>query len=126
MDGDRCTLDFLLLHPIICHLILRQVQALEQAYDYWEKFQFDIIAAKVCSALDASREGFTLTRVQLDAGLRSFRTMASKVLRPKVGGDTPREAPISDREPSITPGTMENRTVQPGGFLNSQSETIMI
>ncbi|KAI4182264.1 MAG: hypothetical protein L6R41_006092 [Letrouitia leprolyta] len=23
------------------------VQALEQAYDYWEKFQFDIIAAKV-------------------------------------------------------------------------------
>ena len=24
-----------------------QVQALEQAYDYWEKFQFDIIAAKV-------------------------------------------------------------------------------
>lgn len=45
---------FFLLHPIICHLILRQVQALEQAYDYWEKFQFDIIAAKVCSALPAS------------------------------------------------------------------------
>lgn len=28
-------------------LMPRQVQALEQAYDYWEKFQFDIIAAKV-------------------------------------------------------------------------------
>lgn len=27
--------------------MLIQVQALEQAYDYWEKFQFDIIAAKV-------------------------------------------------------------------------------
>ena len=26
------------------------VAALEQAYDYWEKFQFDIIAAKVCFA----------------------------------------------------------------------------
>ncbi len=25
------------------------VQALEQAWEYWEKFQFDIIAAKVCS-----------------------------------------------------------------------------
>ena len=43
---------FFLLHPIICRLILRQVQALEQAYDYWEKFQFDIIAAKVRSAPD--------------------------------------------------------------------------
>ena len=31
----------------MCVLILRQVQALEQAFDYWEKFQFDIIAAKV-------------------------------------------------------------------------------
>lgn len=38
---------FFLLHPIICSLILRQVQALEQAYDYWEKFRFDIIASKV-------------------------------------------------------------------------------
>lgn len=72
------------------------------------------------------RRGFILTSVQLDAGLRSFRTMASQVLRPKVGRDTPREAPIPDREPSITPGSMGNRTVQPGGFLNSQSETIMI
>lgn len=72
------------------------------------------------------RGRFILTRVQLDAGLRSFRTMASKVLRPKVGGDTPREAPIPDREPTITPGSMGNRTVQPGGFLKSQSATIMI
>lgn len=38
---------FFWLHPIICNLILRQVQALEQAYDYWEKFRFDIIASKV-------------------------------------------------------------------------------
>lgn len=118
--------NFLLLHPIICHLILRQVQALEQAYDYWEKFQFDIIAAKVCSALFCVKRGFLLTSAQLDAGLRSFRAMASQVLRPKVGRDTPREDPIPDREPSITPGSMGNRTVQPGGFLDSQSETIMI
>lgn len=33
----------------MCILILRQIQALEQAFDYWEKFQFDIIAAKVWS-----------------------------------------------------------------------------
>ena len=72
------------------------------------------------------RGGSVLTSVQLDAGLRSFRTMASQVLRPKVGRDTPREDPIPDMEPSITPGSMGNRTVQPGGFLNSQSETIMI
>lgn len=38
---------FFLLFPAMCVLILRQVQALEQAFDYWEKFQFDIIAAKV-------------------------------------------------------------------------------
>lgn len=69
---------------------------------------------------------FILTRVLSDAGLRSFRTLASKVLRAKVGGDTPRTAPIPDREPSITPGSMGNRTVQPGGILNSQSETVMI
>lgn len=66
-----------------------------------------------------------LTCVPSDAGLRSFRTMASKVLRPKVGGDTSREAPIPAREPTTTPGSMGNGTVQPGGFLNSQSETIM-
>ena len=37
-----------------------QIQALEQAYDYWEKFQFDIIAAKVrgCSpSVQGGREG---------------------------------------------------------------------
>ena len=49
MDGYRCkTFSFPLSLPIIFGLTLRlQVQALEQAYDYWEKFQFDIIAAKV-------------------------------------------------------------------------------
>lgn len=36
-----------LLLPTVFVLILRKVQALEQAYEYWEKFQFDIIAAKV-------------------------------------------------------------------------------
>ncbi len=39
--------EIFLLLPIICVLILRKAQALEQAYEYWEKFQFDIIAAKV-------------------------------------------------------------------------------
>ena len=38
---------FFTFFPAMCLLILRQVQALEQAFDYWEKFQFDIIAAKV-------------------------------------------------------------------------------
>lgn len=46
---------FLQLYPIIRDLILRQVQALEQAYDYWEKFQFDIIASKVRLAPSCSR-----------------------------------------------------------------------
>ena len=47
-DTDvRAFLIFPLL--LVNKLILRQIQALEQAYEYWEKFQFDIIAAKVNS-----------------------------------------------------------------------------
>ncbi|KAI4259085.1 MAG: hypothetical protein L6R42_004753 [Xanthoria sp. 1 TBL-2021] len=59
------------------------VQALEQAYDYWEKFQFDIIAAKVRSNGDSSTSASLIQRV--DAGLRRIRTMACKILRAQVG-----------------------------------------
>ena len=72
-----------------CWLMLRQVQALEQAYEYWEKFQFDIIAAKVrrlrmghgCEPV-----WFLTQACPADVGIRSVRTMAGQILCPEMGG----------------------------------------
>lgn len=58
VDGDRCTFSFLLFRPVSVVWFWEQVQALEQAYDYWEKFQFDIIAAKVTKTLPQTPPGF--------------------------------------------------------------------
>ena len=91
-----------------------QVQALEQAYDYWEKFQFDIIAAKVL-ALALQTCTASLIDNDPDAGLRRLRAMASEILCPKMGGTTSRAdtVPIRTRFPT---GPMGLRTLQPGGI----------
>ena len=48
MDRCRRTLAIVINHlPSIHFANTVQILALEQAYEYWEKFQFDIIAAKV-------------------------------------------------------------------------------
>ena len=60
-----------------------EISALEQAFDYWEKFQFDIIAAKVCRARVSHL--VNVADSSSDARLRRFRTLASQVLRSQVG-----------------------------------------
>ncbi|KAL9604235.1 MAG: hypothetical protein Q9219_000633 [cf. Caloplaca sp. 3 TL-2023] len=91
------------------------VQALEQAYDYWEKFQFDIIAAKVRKAPAPKGTGLTWLA---DAGLRGSRTVARQILRSKMGRDTPRTDTVLFTV-KLPPGPMGHGTLQPGGLIES-------
>ncbi|KAL9029670.1 MAG: hypothetical protein Q9196_002112 [Gyalolechia fulgens] len=95
------------------------VQALEQAYEYWEKFRFDIIAAKVSmrGARGRGKKGHALTW-WLDAGLWSIRTVACQILRSKMGGDTPRPNTVLFPV-KFPPGPMGHGTPQPGGLTES-------
>lgn len=121
-----------------------QIQALEQAYDYWEKFQFDIIAAKVRRYFPLGfpkgrggegkgrrgegrgkgegLHGVLMSTVAADVGFWSVRTMAGEILCPEVGRDPPGTNTFSTSHQHIT-RPLGRRTLQPCRIIELQSQT---